>query len=56
MFLPGNPRKDLLVESDPAFDPADLGQQPVIETLAPAEPVARRIKAYPRHQHQVQLL
>ena len=36
---------DLLVEGDPAFGPGNLGEQAIIESPAPAQPVSGHIKS-----------
>ncbi len=46
----------LNLERHSAFVPANLGQQPVVETFATTQTVATRVEGYARNEHQVQLV
>ncbi|GEM_PF-5050602 len=56
MRLHGNFGDDLFIESYPATDAARVCQQSVVKPFPPSKPVSTRVKSYPRHENQVQLV
>jgi hypothetical protein len=47
---------DLRVKRHAAFVPANFCQQPVIESFSSTKPATGKIKAYARHENEVQLV